>query len=307
MKKYRIILMFVFFSIFIGFNAKAEIFKDNQIVDKNKKWTITFTKPVEINDNTKQSIYVFDRNSGINANVKLILTNNNKSIEVDAPDGGYIEGAEYCLNVTEDMKAQDSKTLKNPLTLSFKIQNSNTNATTFKDKNLESAVRKQIGKQTGDLNQSDLDGITKLVAVDEDIKDLSGIENLTNLKEIFLGGNPITNIDPLGKLTKLDNVNLTGCQIENISPLVSNTNIQFLFLSSNNIVDITPLEKLTNIQYLSLDNNKVVDVSPLLKLTNVTDLEISGNSIKDTSPLKTLSSQLKRKDFDIDSAGNVIF
>lgn len=307
MKKCRIIFMFIFFSIFIGFNAKAEIFKDNQIVDKNKKWTITFTKPIQINDNTKQSIYVFDRNSGINANIKLVLTNSNKSIEVDAPDEGYTEGAEYCLNVTEDMRSQDNKTLKNPLTLSFKIKSSSTTETIFKDKNLENAVRKQIGKQTGNLSQSDLDSVTNLVAVDQDIKDLSGIENLTNLNEIFLGGNPITNIDSLGKLTKLDNVNLTGCQIENISPLVSNPNIQFLFLSSNNITDISSLLKLTNIQYLSLDNNKIVDVSSLLKLTKLTDLEISGNTIKDMSPLKTISSQLKRKDFDIDSAGNVIF
>lgn len=307
MKKYRMIFMFIFFSMFIGFNAKAEVFKDNQTVDKNKKWTITFTKPVEINDNTKQSIYVFDKNSGITADVKLILTNDNKSIEVDAPNEGYTDGAEYCLNVTEDMKSQENKVLKNPLTLSFKIKSSSTTVTTFKDKNLESAVRKQIGKQTGDLSQSDLDSVTKLVAVDQGITDLSGIENLTNLNEVFLGGNPITNIDPLGKLTKLDNVNLTGCQIENISPLVSNTNIQFLFLSNNNITDINPLLKLTNIQYLSLDNNKIVDVSPLLKLTKLTDLEVSGNDIKDASPLKTISSQLKRKDFDIDSAGNVIF
>lgn len=306
MKKYRIIFMFIFFSMFIGFNAKAEIFKDNQIVDKNRKWTITFTKPVQINDNTKQSIYVFDRDSGINVDVKLKLINNDKSIEVDAPDDGYKPGVIYCLNVTEDMKSQDNKTIKNPLTLTFSIKNDSSTAT-FKDKNLENAVRKQIGKQTGDLSQSDLDSITKLVAVDQDIKDLSGIENLTNLNEIFLGGNPITNIDPLGKLTKLDNVNLTGCQIDNISPLVSNTNMRFLFLSSNNVVDISPLLKLTNIQYLSLDNNKIIDVSPLLKLTKLTDLEISGNNIKDKSPLNTISSQLKRMDFDIDPDGNVIF
>ncbi|KOF57639.1 hypothetical protein AGR56_15170 [Clostridium sp. DMHC 10] len=78
-------------------------------------------------------------------------------------------------------------------------------------------------------------------------------------------------------------------------------------MSGNNIVDITPIEKLTNIQYLSLDSNKIEDVSPLLKLKSLTDLEISDNPIKDTTPLKTLSSQLKRKDFDIDSSGNVIF
>lgn len=306
MKKYRIIFMFIFFSLFIGFNAKAEVFKDNQTVDKNRTWTITFTKPVEINDNTRQSIYVFDRDTGINANIKLNITNNGKSIEIDAPDDGYKPGVTYCLNITEDMKSQDNKILKNPLTLTFSIKD-DSSAVTFKDKNLENAVRKQIGKQTGDLSQSDLNSVTKLVAVDQDIKDLSGIENLTNLNEIFLGGNPITNIDPLGKLTKLDNVNLTGCQINNISPLVSNTNIQFLFLSSNNISDISPLIKLTNIQYLSLDNNKIVDVSPLLKLTKLTDLEISGNTIKDKSPLNTISSQLKRKDFDIDADGNVIF
>lgn len=306
MKKYRIIFMFIFFSMFIGFNAKAQIFTDNQVVGKDKNWIITFTKPVEINDNTKNSIYVCNKESGDKANIKLVSINNNRSIEVDAPDGGYVPGEEYFLNITEDMKSQDNKALKTPFTVSFSIEG-DSSVVTFKDKNLENAIRRQIGKETGDLSQGDLEGITTLAAVEDDIKDLSGIENLTNLKELYLGGNPITNIDPLGKLTKLENVNLVGCQIGNIEPLTSSTDIQYLFLSSNNIVSITPLEKLKNIQYLNLDNNKIEDVSPLLQLTNLTDLEISGNSIKDTTPLKTLSSQLKGKDFDIDSAGNVVF
>lgn len=308
MKKYKILFVFIFFSMFLSFNAKAEVFKDNQTVDKYKNWTITFTKPVQINDNTKQSIYVFDKVTNVNANVVLKLTNNNKSIEVDAPDGGYDLGESYCLNITEDMKAQDNTQIKNPLTLTFSIaQDSTTAPAAFKDANLEKAVRRVIGKETGDLTQSDFDKVTTLAAIDANIKDLGGIENLRNLNEIFLGGNQLTSIAPLGKLTKLENVNLSGCQIGDISPLASNPNLQFLFLSNNNITDITPLAKLINIQYLSLDSNEIGDVSTLLKLTNLTNLDISGNPIKDTSPLKTLSSQLKVKDFDIDSSGNVVF
>ncbi|MCD2348367.1 leucine-rich repeat domain-containing protein [Clostridium guangxiense] len=306
MKKYKIVFMVLFFSMFIGFNAKAEIFKDNQTVDKNKKWTITFTKPVELNDNTKNSIIVFDQNDGSNADINLELTNNNKSIVVDAPDGGYRSGEKYCLTITEDMKSQSNDTIKNPLTLTFSVAG-DASGIIFNDKNLENAVRKQIGKETGDLTQNDLDKVTTLAAVNADIKDLNGIENLRNLTEVFLGGNAITSIEPLGKLTKLETINLVGCQIQDISPLSSIPSLQFLFLSGNNIVDITPIEKLTNIQYLSLDSNKIEDVSPLLKLKSLTDLEISDNPIKDTTPLKTLSSQLKRKDFDIDSSGNVIF
>ncbi|WP_234124600.1 leucine-rich repeat domain-containing protein [Clostridium hydrogenum] len=305
MKKY-IIIIFTLFSLCFGFNAKAQIFKDGQVVAKDKAWTISFNEPVEINSNTAGSITVCDPD-GNDANISLQEGQDGESIIVNPPSNGYVPGTVYYLTVDENMKAKDNKLLSNSVTMTFSIQNdSSSSAIGFKDKNLESAVRNAIGKQSGDLTKSDLEQVTTLAAVDDNITDLSGIENLTNLNSIFLGGNSISNLEPLEKLTKLQTLNLVGCQISDISPLRNLSNLQFLFLSDNSIEDISSLEGLNNLQYLSLDGNNIEDVSSLLKLPNLTDLEIANNQIKDVSPLIKLDSQLKRKDFQVDS-GTVVW
>lgn len=302
MKKY-IIIIFTLFSLFFGFNAKAQIFKDGQVVAKDKAWTISFNEPVEINSNTTGSITVCDPD-GNNANISLKAGQDGKSIIVNPPNNGYVPGTVYYLTVDENMKAKDDKQLSNSVTMTFSIQ-SDASSIGFKDENLENAVRNAIGKQSGDLTKSDLEQVTTLAAVDDNITDLSGIENLTNLNSIFLGGNSISNLEPLAKLTKLQTLNLVGCQISDISPISNLSNLQFLFLSDNSIENISSLESLNKLQYLSLDGNNIQDVSSLLKLPNLTDLEIANNQIKDVSPLIKLDSQLKRKDFEVDSGAVV--
>lgn len=309
MKKWTVAVTLILFSLFFNFNAKAEVFKDGQIVAKDKIWTITFNRPVQIDANTEQSITVCD-SDGNNVSVSLRMGQDDRSIVINPPSAGYESGAVYYLTVDEKMKSQDSKELDNPMTMSFSIQNDNSNSTgsaiEFKDKNLEKAVRNSIGKPTGDLTKSDLEKVNTLAAVGQNISDISGIENLTNLNSLYLGGNPISNLQPLEKLSNLETLNLVGCQISDITSISKLSNLQFLFLSDNNIQNITDISKLTKLQYLSLDNNKINDVSPLLYLSNLTDLEISNNQITDSSPLIKLDSQLKRKDYEVNS-GTVVW
>jgi hypothetical protein len=68
---------------------------------------------------------------------------------------------------------------------------------TFADTNLEAAIREAIGKATGSICRSDLEGLTSLSASEKNIADLIGLEYCTNLTELDLGYNQISDISPL--------------------------------------------------------------------------------------------------------------
>lgn len=183
---------------------------------------------------------------------------------------------------------------------------------TFKDKNLEQAVRLAANKPTGILYKSDVDKVLEVNFYYSKIKDISGIENLTSLQKLGLGGNQITDIGAIKSLTNLRRVEFSSNQISDISPLknlinlqelalgdnqISNinslgnmTNLQTLILYRNSISDISPLKNLNNLQILNLSMNSISDISPLKNLTNLQTLDIGKNNIKDISPLKNLTN-----------------
>lgn len=68
---------------------------------------------------------------------------------------------------------------------------------TFIDPNLEAAIREAIGKVTGSICRWDLEGLTSLSASERNIADLTGLEYCTNLTELDLRGNEISDISPL--------------------------------------------------------------------------------------------------------------
>jgi hypothetical protein len=159
---------------------------------------------------------------------------------------------------------------------------------TFIDPNLEAAVREAIGKPTGSIYPSDLDGLTSLNATENNIADLTGLEYCTNLTELYLGNNQIDNISPLADLTNLIWLNLWDNQISDISPLANLTSLTELDFRDNQISDISLLVNLTNLTLLALTRNQISDISPLADLTSLTWLYISGNQITDISPLVNL-------------------
>ena len=68
---------------------------------------------------------------------------------------------------------------------------------TFADTNLEAAIREAIGKATGPIYRSDLEVLTSLSASERNISDLKGLEHCTNLTDLDLGYNWISDINPL--------------------------------------------------------------------------------------------------------------
>jgi len=95
-------------------------------------------------------------------------------------------------------------------------------AVTFADPNLEAAIREAIGKATGPICPSDLEGLTSFSASERNISDLTGLEHCVNLTYLDLSHNQINNISPLGNITNLADLQLDWNQISNIRPLVQN-------------------------------------------------------------------------------------
>ena len=160
----------------------------------------------------------------------------------------------------------------------------------FPDANLEAAIRTAISKPEGPIYPSDLEGLTRLSAVDKNIANLTGLEQCTNLTSLILWVNQISDISPLANLIGLTHLVLGDNQISDISPLVNLNGLTELYLGYNQISNISPLANLTNLTSLSLDYNEISDVSPLANLNGLTKLYLDYNQISDISPLANLTN-----------------
>jgi len=159
----------------------------------------------------------------------------------------------------------------------------------FPDPELEAALREAIGKPTGRIYKSDLEGLISFSATGRSITDLSGLEHCINLVSLNLHDNKISDISPLAGLTKLEWLDLSYNRISDISPLAGLTNLKWLYLYNNQIGNISPLANLSNLLYLYLHSNQISNISPLANLTNLTRLLLFSNQISDISPLTNLT------------------
>ena len=196
----------------------------------------------------------------------------NKSITtVDSITGevkGIKEGKTIITVTTEDGK----KTAKCIVTIT-----PNSSPITFKDINFEKAIRKTLNKPTGNITSDDVQKITKLTISDESIKDISGIEYLTNLREFSLTDSSVSDISSLSGLIKLKKLSLPNNEIIDITPLKGLTNLIFLDLKNSSL------------EYIGQHKNRISNISALSGLKNLKNLCMSSDYIQDYSPLGSLS------------------
>jgi len=145
---------------------------------------------------------------------------------------------------------------------------------TFPDSNLETVIRTLISKPTGDIHRSDLMGLVLLDGNNKSIVSLSGVEYCTNLIEIFMSDNSVSDLGPIASLIKLRQIQFYNDSISDIAPLAGLVNLERIILGSNSISNISSLSGITNLHILHLSENNISDLSPLV--TN------SGLAAKDT-------------------------
>ena len=160
----------------------------------------------------------------------------------------------------------------------------------WQDKSLEKCIRDILGKANGDIKGYELSKIEIIECDHANITILNDLKYCTNLKELFLGYNNISDISVLGNLTKLENLYLIANNISDISALKNLSSLQKIELDFNNINDISVLKNLTNLTYLSLWENDISDINILENLTNLKILSLGYNNISDVSMLNKLTN-----------------
>lgn len=174
----------------------------------------------------------------------------------------------------------DSSNIKTPIKASNKSEN-----VYFKDKNLEKAVKLQLGLDSSTpINTENILKLTKLVSNSNNIKDLTGLEYAYNLGVVTFTDNDITNLDPLVHLDYLVSVGFAQNPNLTMEELLKLKNISALDLSNNpQMNDFSRLAQYENtLQWLVLRNSNIADTNFLNSLTNLQRLEIPNNKIKST-------------------------
>ncbi len=156
---------------------------------------------------------------------------------------------------------------------------------------------------------------------DSQMKDITPIQYLTNLKELNLGGNanpdPVSDLTPLKHLKNLEKLGIFNTKISDITPLKYLKNLKFLSIGYSPITDLTPLKTLPKLQTLQIIDIKDIsnfkglielkslkslslgnilgggsgllsDIHLLKYMTNLRELVLGGSRVSDITPLKSL-------------------
>ncbi|CAL6084862.1 Conserved_hypothetical protein [Hexamita inflata] len=117
------------------------------------------------------------------------------------------------------------------------------------------------------------------------LQNISGIESLTDCKQLNMYDNVIEDINPVRNLLNLKSFLFANNRITDLRPISKLLNIQHLILQANQLTDISPLQNLLNLSWLDVTKNKIIDLSSLRELVKITVFECEQNQILDVSSL----------------------
>jgi dynein assembly factor 1 len=125
---------------------------------------------------------------------------------------------------------------------------------------------------------------------------ISGLEEFTETRVLWLEGNAIRKIEGLDTLTKLRQLYLHQNLINRIEGLEALTQLDSVNLSDNNLAFLSGLDaQADSLTMLQLKNNRLATIDALehlLTLKQLTSLDLTGNRVEDGEGLLDLLSQM---------------
>ena len=113
---------------------------------------------------------------------------------------------------------------------------------------------------------------------------MSALAALTQLIELSIDINELSDVSALAALTRLEKLDLAyNYYIVSLPELATLQHLKTLNLSGNNIADVAPLARLTHLKNLDLHGNRILNVAPLATLTQLETLDLRENYGYDVS------------------------
>jgi len=131
--------------------------------------------------------------------------------------------------------------------------------------------------------------ITGLNLRDNQLTEIKGLEQLTQLQRLDLSNNQLTEIKGLEQLTQLQDLRLSNNLLTEIKGLEQLTQLQTLWLNNNQLTEIKGLEKLTQLQVLYLSSNPLTEIKGLEQLTQLISLDLRWNQLTEIKGLEQLT------------------
>ncbi len=158
------------------------------------------------------------------------------------------------------------------------------------DPNLRAVIEEVLGKTPGDvITTEDIATLTQLNAEGMGVRNITGLEFATNLEELIIRGNPLTDLSPLTKLVTLKFLEFSGESLSDLSPLADLINLERLGFWNTSVSDLSPLAGLTKLRWLGFFSNPMIsDLSPLAGLTNLKELRTYSSNKPSHLPLNLL-------------------
>ncbi len=193
----------------------------------------------------------------------------------------------------------------------------------FHDKGLEIIVRNIIKKPEGDIFENELDGITEIYAIGDNIasgenypavqypqnprtykvngsiKSLKDIAHFKNLKQLTLVYQSINDFAPLAELKNLETLNISDNKISDLAFLKGMKKLKSLNVSYNKLTEISGIESLKNLEELDISYNKINNIKGLEKLTNLKMLLLNQSWTDETSRIRDISPLKDMKKLEI--------
>ena len=179
------------------------------------------------------------------------------------------------------------------------------------DENLAAVVRDALGLARGaPITRQAMQRLTSLDAQrykvreatgqEGQIENITGLEQATQLRSLWLSNNRIRDIRLLSRLTQLEQLWIWSNQISDIGPLAGLKQLRYLLIEDNPINDFSPLAGLVRLQHLSVSVQRISDLRRHVDLTRLQSLHLdgSGNQIED---LRLLANSTQLTNFSIRS------
>lgn len=149
---------------------------------------------------------------------------------------------------------------------------------------MEQHLKDEYGRE--DISKQFALSIEALDLSNKNLTSIEGLEVFTNLKELNLSGNLLTDATPIAGLEHLVKLDVSFNQLSELT--LASESLEQLDVEANQFSTIEFISEFPRLKNLNLRANNVVDLMPLQNLKDLKKLNIRGNQVKTLEPLENL-------------------